>query len=245
MSTMLYWRLAQQKGLLIFLLVVLALVAVRTSGLDATTALLFLAGLTQGALWGGLALFFVLYRRDIRRAARGELGMLFLLPKGPTRYALAQTAEYLFWAVVFWGGLLLVGALAVGRFYPGAPGELLRLGLYLALATGLPFLGLVQLAAATDAAYRLGRVGGVFATAVFLGIPFGIGKLFELADARALWDLGPRFFVGDFRWLLSQIPGFPLTKLGAVLPAWPVFAGVLLYAVFFALALRIYHEAEI
>jgi len=245
MEAMLWGRLSQQRGLLIFLLVLLALVAVRTSGLDATTALLFLAGLTQGALWGGLALFFVLYRRDTRRAARGELGMLFLLPQGPTRYALAQAAEYLFWALVFGGGLLGIGALAVGRFFPEAPGELARLGLYLGVAVGLPFLGLVQLAAATDAAYRLGRVGGLFATAVFLGLPFGIGKLLELADARVLWDWGPRFFVGDFRWLLGQIPGLPLTGLGAALPAWPLFAGVLLYAAFFVLALRIYHEAEI
>ncbi|WP_287409178.1 hypothetical protein, partial [Oceanithermus sp.] len=148
MKAVLYWRLSQQKELLLFLLVALALVAVRIPGLDRLTTLLFLVGLSQGALWGGLALFFVLYRRDARRAQRGELGMLFLLPKGPTRFALAQAAEYLFWAVVLEGGLLLIGALAAGRLYPEAPGELFRLGLYLGLAALLPFLGLVQLAAA-------------------------------------------------------------------------------------------------
>jgi len=179
------------------------MIAYRAYGLDRLTLLLYLAGLGQGALWGTLGLFFALYRRDVRRAERGELGLLFLLPRGPTRFALAQAAEYLLWA------------------------------------------GLAQLAAATDVAYRPGRVGGLLATVVFLGIPFGIGKLLELADARVLWDWGPRVYVGDFRWLLGQIPGASLSGLGAALPAWPLFAGILLYAAFFMLALRIYHEAEI
>jgi len=221
------------------------LVAYRAYGLDRLTLLLYLAGLGQGALWGTLGLFFALYRRDVRRAERGELGLLFLLPRGPTRFALAQAAEYLLWALYLQGGLLVIGALAAGRFYPEAPGEMARLGLYLGLSAVLPFLGLAQLAAATDVAYRPGRVGGLLATVVFLGIPFGIGKLLELADARVLWDWGPRVYVGDFRWLLGQIPGASLSGLGAALPAWPLFAGILLYAAFFMLALRIYHEAEI
>ena len=245
MRAMLWWRLSRQKGLMLLLLAALLLVAIQLPGLDRLTALLFLAGLAQGALWGTLGLFFALYRRDARRAARGELGMLFLLPAGPTRYALAQAAEYLFWALFLEGGLLGIGALAVGRFYPEAPGELLRLGLYLGFSVLLPFLGLVQLATATDAAYRLGRVGGVIATVVFLGIPFGVGKLFELADAEALMRLGPRFPLGDFGWLLAQLPGLSFTRLPVELPAWPLFAGGLLYLAFLALALRIYHEAEL
>ena len=245
MSAILRWRLAQNRSIALLVLLALVLVAYRAFGLDRIALLLYLAGLTQGALWGGLGLLFTLYRRDARRAERGELGMLLFLPKGPTRYALAQAAEYLFWAVYLEGGLLLIGALAVGRFYPEAPGELFRLGLYLGLSAALPLLGLVQLAAATDAAYRLGRVGGLFATVVFLGIPFGIGKLLEHLDGNALWNLGPRVLVGDFRWLFAAIPGFPTFVLTASWPVWPIAAGLLLYALFLYLALRVYREAEL
>ena len=245
MSAILRWRLAQNRGVALFILLALALVAYRSYGLDRITVLLYLIGLAQGALWGTLGLFFALYRRDVRRARRGELGMLFLLPAGPTRFALAQAAEYLLWAVYLGGGLLLIGAAAAGRFYPEAFGELTRLGLYLGLALVLPFLGLVQLAAATDVAYQLGRVGGVFATVVFLGVPSGIGKILEAMNGNVLWNLGPRVHVGDFGWLLGQVPGLSLAAPPAEWPAWPLLFGALFFLASVLLALRVYHEAEL
>lgn len=245
MRALLRWRIWQNRGMALFLLVALALAAAKAFDLDRLTAILYLFGLSQGAIWGGLALLFVLYRRDVQAASRGELGTIFLLPAGPTRFALAQAAELLFWTIFLEGGLLLAGAFGVGRFYPTAPGELLRMGLYLFCALVLPALGVVQLATASDLAYRLGRVGGLAAFAVAFGIPTMIGKILEPMSGSALWQWGPKVEVGSFHWLTGKLPGLSLLAPSGLWPAWPLALGALFFLLCLALALRIYHELEL
>ena len=239
------WRIGQNRGLVVFILLVLLLAGYKARDLDPTTSLLYLAGLSQLALWGGLVLLFLLYRAYVRAAARGELGMLLLLPRGPDRLALAQAAEFLSFAVLLGGGLLALGLWAVGRFDPGAAGELLRLGGYLFLALGLPTLGLFQLVTAVHVGYRLGRVGGAAAGAVFLGLPMGIGWLLGRLDSGALWNFGPKVSVGSFRWLAGNVPGLEIVLPPGNWPAWPLAAGVLAYLLGVLLALAIYREAEV
>ncbi len=245
MRALVFWRLSRDRGIALFVLVGLLLAAYSGRNLDRTTALLYLVGLSQGAIWGGLALLFVLYRRNVRAAARGELGMLLLLPRGPDRLALAQAAEFLSFAVLLGGGLLALGLWAVGRFDPGAASELLRLAGYLFLALGLPTLGLFQLVTAVHVAYRLGRVGVAAAGAVFLGLPMGIGWLLGRLDSGALWNFGPKVSVGSFRWLAGNVPGLEIVLPPGNWPAWPLAAGVLAYLLGVLLALAIYREAEV
>ncbi len=245
MRALVFWRLSRDRGIALFVLAGLLLAAYSGRNLDRTTALLYLVGLSQGAIWGGLALFFVLYRRNVRAAGRGELGMLLLLPAGPARLALAQAAEFLAFALLLGGGLLGLGAWAVGRFDPRAAGDLMRLGGYLFLALGLPTLGLAQLMTAVHVAYRLGRVGGLAAAAVALGLPMGIGWLFGRLDSDALWNFGPRVGVGAFRWLGGNVPGLEIVLPSGNWPAWPLAAGVLAYLLGVLLALAIYREAEV
>jgi len=245
MRGLLTWKLHRDRGIALFILVALLLAAYSGFNLDRLTALLYLAGLSQGALWGGLALLFVLYRREVRAAGRGETGLLLLLPAGPLRFTLAQAIEFLVLGLFLFAGLVLLAAWGAGRFYPQAPGDLVRLGFYLFLTLGLPALGLAQLMAATHIAYRLGRVGGVMAAAVALGLPAGAGWILARLDGPSFWNWGPQVALGRFDWLTGGVPGLAFAAPPGAWPAWPPALGLLVYLVVLALVSAIYREAEL
>ncbi len=245
MRAFLSWRLARDRGIALFILASLALTAYSGLKLDRLGAMLYLAALSQGALWGGLALFFVLYRRDVRALARGELGILLLLPQGPLRYVLAQAAEFLMTTGLLFGGLLALAVWTVARFAPEGTGELLRLGLYLFFTAGLPMLGNFQLATAMHAAYFLGRVGGLAAALVIFASSYGLGQLIGQLEAHTLWNWGPKIRIGEFRWLTGSIPGLSILSPSGEWPLWPVLLGVGLFLLYLWLAFLIYRETEL
>ncbi len=245
MKAMLVWRLHRDRGIALFILVALLLAAYRVLSLDRITLFLYLGGLSQAAFWGGLSLLFILYRRDSRAIGRGELGALLLLPQGPTRYALAQAAEFVLLTTFLLTGITVLGSWAAGRFEPSGASELARLGLYLFLAIGLPAVGGFQLATAMHAAYFLGRTGGLAATLVILGAPLVTGEILSSFDGAALWNWGPKVTVGSFNWLIGTVPGLSVIAPSSEWPAWPLALGILLFLACLVLSLSIYRETEL
>ena len=245
MKAMLAWRLRRDRGIALFILAALLFAGYQALSLDRVTLFLYLGGLSQAAFWGALSLLFVLYRRDSRATSRGELGMLLLLPQGPTRYVLAQAAEFLLLTVYFLAGITVLGAWAASRFEPSGAGELVRLGVYLFLSVGLPAVGGFQLATAMHAAYFLGRVGGLAATLVILAAPLVTGEILSSFDGNALWNWGPKVTIGTFNWLIGTVPGLSVIAPSNEWPAWPLALGALFFLACLLLSLLIYRETEL
>ncbi len=238
------WELRKSRKALVFLGALALVPLLKASTLSSAGAVGVFWGSTQLVLWGGGAVLLIYgFLGPLRDARSGRLAQLVLSPRPGLVHALARLAAT--WLGVAWITLLSAGANAMilGRFFPEAPGELLRLSLYTLVTLGLPLSGLFLLAGTVGVAYELSRAGLLVSIFFVLGALKGLTAALVLIQAvLGAWG---GVWIGSLAWSTAFLANLGFSLLNGSLPLMPLVIGPGLALVFALLAGRILEEVEL